>query len=128
MLLKSGGYSIRVKPSYIDWGEFRNPTNRVPIPDESYVHIPADKAREYGIERGDVFWASFTNGFPSMRIKAAGNGPYVNGTQYAKQFEGIGCGACKAFTPWYQSCNVEIGDCVEVKFEMPDRVTFSIVK
>ena len=128
MLIKEGSYSTRVKPSHIDWGEFRNPTNREPIPGESYVKIPSDIAKKYGIERGDVFIATFKNGFPSMKIKAAGNGPYENGIQYAKQFEGIGAGACKAFTPWYQSCDAEVGDYVEVEFKLPNEVVFSIVK
>lgn len=25
-------YEVDVKPSHIDWGEYRNPTNREPIP------------------------------------------------------------------------------------------------
>jgi len=120
-------YIVTVKPSHIDWGEYRNPTNREPIKGESYVKIPSRYARMYNIRRGDKFIAHFTNGCPSMRIKASGNGPYVNGIQYAKQFEGVGVGACKAFTQWYQSCKVSVGDKVSVEFISSTEIVFDII-
>ena len=113
---KGDKYTVIVKPSHIDWGEYRNPTNREPVIGESYVKIPADYARIYNIKRGDVFTAHFLNGCPSMPIKASGNGLNENGIQYAKQFEGIGEGACKAFTLWYESCNMKVGDELLVEF------------
>lgn len=109
-------YVVTIKPSHIDWGEYRNPTNRPFIGGESYVKIPSDAARQYEIVRGATYTAHFTNGHDSFEIKAAGNGPFKNGVQYAKQFEGIGYGACKAFTPWYVSCNAQTGDRVQVEF------------
>ena len=124
MPLAGDSYIVEVKPCHIDWGEYRNPTNREPIPGESYVKIPSQYARKYGIKRGDVFMAQFANGHPSMPIKASGNGLYENGVQYAKQFEGIGRGACKAFTPWYRSCNVSAGDLIKVEFLSENEVLF----
>lgn len=121
-------YVVTVKPSHIDWGEYRNPTNREPIKGESYVKIPSRYARMYNIRRGDIFTARFTNGCPCMKIKASGNGPFENEIQYAKQFEGVGAGACKAFTPWYQSCNVSVGDRVSVEFISATEVEFDIIK
>lgn len=120
-------YIVKVKPSHIDWGEYRNPTNREPIAGESYVKIPSQYARLYDIRRGDKFIAHFTNGSPSIKIKASGNGPFENGIQYAKQFEGVGPGACKAFTPWYQSNDVEVGDQVLVEFISSTEVVFEII-
>lgn len=120
-------YIVEVKPSHIDWGEYRKPTNREPIEGESYVKIPSKYARMYNIRRGDVFVAHFANGCPSMSIKASGNGPYENGIQYAKQFEGVGIGACKAFTPWYRACNVQVGDQVLVEFTSPRDISFDIL-
>ena len=32
-------YEVEVKPSHVDWGEYRNPTNRKLIEGESYVKI-----------------------------------------------------------------------------------------
>lgn len=118
-------YVVAVKPSHINWGEYRNPTNRNPVEGESYVKIPAQYARKYSIKRGDVFTAHFSNGYPSIQIKASGNGPYEGGIQYAKQFEGIGEGACKAFTPWYEACDIEVGDRVIVEFLSSNEVMFS---
>lgn len=125
-MAKAGDYYVvEIKPSHLDWGEYRNPTNREPIAGESYVKIPSKDAKKYGIKRGDVFYANFANGMPSMQIKAAGNGPCENGIQYAKQFEGIGHGACKAFTTWYKSCNAKVGDLVRVDFLSSDEVLFT---
>lgn len=118
-------YRIQVMPSHIDWGEYRNETNRIPIAGESYVKISADMARRYNIRRGNRYIAHFTNGLPSMAIKASGNGPYENGIQYAKQFEGIGRGACKAFTPWYMSCGIKEGDWIGVRFLSDNEVEFT---
>lgn len=118
-------YVVEVKPSHVDWGEYRNPTNRNPVEGESYVKIPAEYARKYNIKRGDIFIAYFSNGYPSIQIKASGNGPCEGEIQYAKQFEGIGKGACKALTPWYESCGIEVGDCIEVKFLSSNEVVFS---
>lgn len=120
-------YRVTVEPSHIDWGEYRNPTNRRPIKGESYVKIPSRYARLYNIRRGDMFIAHFKNGSPSIHIKAAGNGPYKMGIQYAKQFEGVGVGACKAFTPWYRACNVKVGDQVLVEFISPTEAVFDII-
>lgn len=118
-------YVVEVKPSHLDWGEYRNPTNREPIEGESYVKIPSDYARRFNIIRGTSYTAYFDNDIGSMRVKAAGNGPCENGIQYAKQFEGIGLGACKAFTPWYQSHGFIPGDSVKVEFISETEVMFS---
>ena len=92
-------YVVQVKPSHIKWGEYRNPTNRAVIQRESYVKIPAGPARDFGLVRGTHYTAHFTDGRAPLPIKAAGNGPERDGVRYAKQFEGVGRGACKAFTP-----------------------------
>lgn len=120
-------YTVRIEEAHIDWGVFRNPTNRPIIEGESYVKIPSHAARNLGIERGSEYVAHFTNGIEPFAIKAAGNGPLENGIQYAKQFEGIGAGACKAFTPWYTRCNAQVGDYVQVEFISPTDVLFTIM-
>lgn len=119
-------FKVVIQPSHIDWGdEPRNPTNRPIIQGESYVAIPVRYARLYDIFRGTTYNATFTNGSPSITIKAAGNG--TPDGKYGKQFEGVGSGACKAFTPWYHSCGATIGDTVLVQFTSPKDVQFSLV-
>ncbi len=109
-MANKGSFVVTVKEPHVDWGEYRNPTNRVPISGESYVKISSENARRFDIRRGDIFTAHFDGVIPSFQIKASGNGPYEEGIQYAKQFEGIGPGACKAFTPWYAACKIGVGD------------------
>jgi len=125
MAVAGDNYIVEVLRPHTEWGTFRNETNREFIEGESYVKIPAEYARRYNIVRGNCYLAHFENGYPSIEIKAAGNGPCENGVQYAKQFEGIGSGACKAFTPWYKSCNIQPGDYVEVKFLSSTDIIFS---
>ena len=120
-------YVVEIGEAHINWGEHRNPTNRAMISGESYVKIPSDAARRFGLVRGTTYMAHFTNGFDSFPIKAAGNGPFEDGIQYAKQFEGIGAGACKEFTPWYESCNAEAGNKVRVEFLSSVDVQFTII-
>ena len=125
MPVAGDSYIVEVKPSHIDWGKYRNPTNREPIDGESYVKIPSEYAKKFKIKRGDRFVARFSNGYPSMEIKASGNGPCEAGIQYAKQFEGVGAGACKAFTPWYRLCNTRVGDAISVKFISSTEILFT---
>lgn len=118
-------YDVIVKESHIDWGLYRHPTNRGAVAGESYVKIPSEAARNFYIVRGTHYTAHFVSDILSFKIKAAGNGPRNNGVQYAKQFEGIGLGACKAFTPWYISCNIQVGDIIHVEFISPNDIKFS---
>ncbi len=126
MANKGDSYTVRIEEAHINWGVYRNPTNRPVIEGESYVKIPSRVARDYKIERGNEYVAHFTNGIEAFKIKASGNGPYEDGIQYAKQFEGIGQGACKAFTPWYNSCNAKVGDEILVEFLSPADILFTI--
>ena len=118
-------YIVQVLEPHVNWVTYRNPTNREPIEGESYVKIPAEYARKFDIIRDTQYTAYFSNGQPSILIKASGNGPCDDGIQYAKQFEGIGKGACKAFTPWYTSCGIKAGDHIKVEFLSPTEILFS---
>ncbi len=120
-------YIVTIQPSHINWGERppRKITNRTVISGESYVAIPVQYAKAYDIRRGTQYNATFTNGSTPIRIKAAGDGT-ADGV-YAKQFEGIGRGACKAFTPWYVSCGAKVGDKVLVEFTSATDVQFTLI-
>lgn len=119
-------YIVTIQPSHIDWGDKnRNPTNRPLIPGESYVAIPVEYARKFGIYRGTQYNATFTNGAAPIKIKAAGNGT-ADGV-YGKNFEGVGYGACKAFTPWYVSCGARVGDRILVEFTSANDVKFTLI-
>ena len=125
---KENFYITTIKPSHINWGIYRNPTNRTPIEGESYVKIPSRFAKEFKIKRGSQYTAHFSNGSDSISIKASGNGPIQDGIQLAKQFEGVGIGACKAFTDWYRSCNAKVGDKIMVEFLSSSDIQFSLIE
>lgn len=124
MAKKGDYYIVEVLQSHISWGTYRNPTNRKLIDGESYVKIPAKYARDYGIVRNMEYIAYFDNDFGPIRIQASGNGPFEDGIQFAKQFEGIGFGACKAFTPWYVSSDIKVGDKIKVLFLSDNEILF----
>lgn len=116
MANKEDYYIVEVLEAHMNWGTHRNPTHRAPIEGESYVKIPSRYARQFEIIRETQYTAHFANGMSPIKIKASGNGPSENGVQYAKQFEGVGLGACKAFTPWYIKSGIQVGDKIKVKF------------
>ncbi len=119
-------YEVEVLEPHVDWGTYRNPTNRAPIEGESYVKIASDVARNVDIKRGDRFKGYFGVAIgPGIEIKAAGNGPKRGDVQYAKQFEGDGEGACKTFTPLYRDFDINVGDRIRVEFISPFEVLFT---
>lgn len=121
-------FITEIKEAHINWGTYRKTNSRKKIIGESYVHIPSNAALDFNIIRGNQYKAYFSDCEESIDIKAAGNGKLVDNVQYAKQFEGIGYGACKAFTPWYERNNAEVGDKVKVTFLSKDELLFEIIK
>ena len=45
MAVQGDRYTVEIKPSHIDWGEYRNPTNRTLIEGESYVNLNYSRLR-----------------------------------------------------------------------------------
>ena len=117
-------YSVPLKMAHLDWGRHRYTHTRERIEGEGYVAIPKKYAERYGIHKGDLFTAVFTDGFPSFPARAAGNS--TAGDIWAKQFQGDG--DLKAFGRWYTYCDAEVGDTVNVTFIAPNVVQFELVK
>ena len=81
---KSGDqYKVSIKMSHLDWGRHRYTHTRERIEGEGYVKIPKSAAIGYGIMLGNCYTATFSDGFPSFAIRAAGNS--TAGDPYAKQ-------------------------------------------
>lgn len=116
-------YNVEIKPSHIDWGRYRYTTTRNRIEGEAYVKIPREYAINFGIHLGDLYTATFTDGFPSFVVRAAGNSGA--GDVYAKQFQGDG--DLKAFGRWYTSVGAKVGDSICVEFISPTTVNFTLI-
>jgi len=117
-------YSIVLKQAHINWGTHRYTDTRDKISGEGYVPIPSQYARKFNIQKGSCFTAVFADGYPSFRMRAAGNA--AADEILAKQFQGDG--DLKAFGRWYASCNATIGDRVSVTFIDSNTVQFELCK
>lgn len=117
-------FSVATKKSHLDWGRYRRTHTRQPREGEAYVKIPLKDARRIGIRKGDLFTATFSDGFHPFTARAAGSSK--KGGVYAKQFQGDG--DLKAFGRWYTSCGAEVGDTVIVTFIASDTIQFELVK
>lgn len=116
-------FSVTIKPSHMNWGEYRHTQSRTRRADEGYVQIPKEYAVRYGILRGNTYRAVFADGFPSFQARAAGN--TEKGDPYAKQFQGDG--DLRAFGRWYASVNAQLGDQVAITFIDENTVLFELV-
>ena len=122
---KSGDqYKVSIKMSHLDWGRHRYTHTRERIEGEGYIKIPKPAAVSYGIMLGSCYTATFSDGFPSFAIRAAGNS--TAGDPYAKQFQGDG--DLKAFGRWYAHVGAQVGDEVLVTFTSGNTVNFEFIK
>ena len=87
-------YTVSLKPSHLDWGEYRNSTNRDFISGEGYIPIPRKFAVSFKIYNSNysrngfgfnLFYASSVDGFLKDVILLA-QGSCSAGDIYAKQF------------------------------------------
>ena len=116
-------YTVELKPSHLDWGGFRHSQTRNTIKGEGYVPIGKAVAVQYNINVGSTYTAIFEDGFPSFRIRAAGNSKA--GDKYAKQFQGDG--DLKAFGNWFLDMKAKTGDYVVVTFLDGERINFELI-
>jgi hypothetical protein len=112
-------FIVELKPSHVDWGNYRYTDTREPIDGEGYIPIPLPKARSLGIYNSNylhiglgynLFNCTSADGYFSGVLKAAGS--RKAGDIYAKQFEGSG--DLKALGRWFRRCGAKVGDHVKV--------------
>ena len=116
-------YTVELKASHLDWGGYRHSQTRNTIKGEGYVPIPKSAAVKYNILIGSTYTAVFEDGFPTFRVRAAGNSKA--GDIYAKQFQGDG--DLKAFGNWFIDMNAKIGDYVIVTFLDEGTINFELI-
>lgn len=126
-------FTVSLKPSYLAWGEYRNPTNRDPIFGEGYIPIPENYATAYDIFNSNyhitglgynLFYASSADGFLTDVLLLA-QGSNNAGDVYAKQFSVQG--DLKKIGAWYRSQGATTNDSVKVTWLSPDNILLEIV-
>lgn len=126
-------YTVPLKPSHLDWGEYRNPTNRDIISGEGYIPIPKNYAVRYGIFNSNhvstglgynLFHASSTDGFLN-NVNLLAQGCSTAGDIYAKQFSVQG--DLQIIGDWYMHRNATPNNSVRVTWVNHDTITLEII-
>ena len=126
-------YTVSLRPSHLNWGEYRNPTNRYIIPGEGYIPIPKNHAVRYGIYNSNhtqngfgynLFHASSSDGFLND-VTLLAQGCSTAGNIYAKQFSVQG--NLQTIGDWYRNCNASPNDSVRVSWTSPTSILLEII-
>ena len=121
MAQRGDKYEIILKPSHIQWGEYRYTDSRNSRGFEGYIPIPKDISLKFqilnsnGTNKKDVFgknlfYCTSADGSYKGVLKAQGSSSA--GDIYAKQFSGYG--DLQALGKWYVIVNAKVGDKIRV--------------
>lgn len=125
-------YTVSLKPSHLDWGEYRHSTNRDFISGEGYIPIPRKFAVSFKIYNSNyslnefgvnLFYASSVDGFLKDVILLA-QGSCSAGDIYAKQFSVQG--NLRMIGSWYKSQNAGPDNSVKVTWIDKDKILLEI--
>lgn len=132
-MAKAGdSFIVELKPSHIDWGNYRHTDTREAIDGEGYIPIPIDDAHSLEIYNSNypnkglgynLFNCTSVDGHFTGVLKSAGS--REAGDVYAKQFEGNG--DLKALGRWFTACSAKVGDCVKVKWISPTDIIIELL-
>lgn len=126
-------YTIVLKEAHLDWGEYRNPTNREPISGEGYIPIPRQYAEAYDIYNSNhnvngygynMFYASSADGY-LQNVTLLAQGSSEKGDIYAKQFSVQG--HLKTIGSWYTHMGARPGNKVIVKWTSSDTIFLTLI-
>ena len=126
-------YTVKLKPSHLDWGEYRNPTNREPISGEGYIPIPKRYAVQYNIFNSNsnqiglgynLFRASSVDGF-LQNVLLLAQGCSEAGDPYAKQFSVDN--NLKLIGQWYKNGGATTKNSVRVTWVSSTDIVLEIV-
>ena len=133
MAKQGDSYRIKLKPPYLNWGDYRNPTNREFIDGEGYIPIPREYAERFGIFNSNhipkglgynMFYASSADGFLDNVLLLA-QGCSNAGDVYAKQFSVKG--DLKKIGSWYRHCNASTDNFVKISWLSPTEILLEIL-
>lgn len=117
-------FTVELKETHLNWGNYRHTNSRPIIYNEVYIPIPSYYARELGIYNsnyaGDQLGINIFNCFSAdcpftCQVKTCGNSQA--GDIYAKNLQGNG--SLKLLAPWANALQIKIGDSINVKWINP---------
>lgn len=126
-------FIVPLTQAQVEWGTFRNPTNRNPIQGEGYIAIPRRWAKAYGIFNSNngqtglgynEFVANSSDGFIVNEILLA-QGDVKAGDPYAKNFAIKG--DLKRLGAWFGYVGATTSNSVKVTFTSPTKVLLEII-
>lgn len=122
MAKKGDSFTVSIGPSHLNWGTYRNPTNRDPIPGEAYIAIPKEYARKYKLYNSNYtqtglgyneFYVSTSDGYITNEILLA-QGNTAAGDPYAKNFAIKG--NLKRLGSWFSYCKATTSNKIRITF------------
>lgn len=126
-------FTVILKEAHLDWGEYRNLTNREPVSGEGYIPIPKEMAKSFGIYNSNncdtglgynLFMAYSVDGFLN-NVMLLAQGSSTAGDIYAKQFSVQD--NLKRIGQWYSHMGAGVGDRVVVTFISPTEIELEII-
>lgn len=126
-------FTVTLRESHLDWGEYRNPTNREPVSGEGYIPIPKEKAKCFGIYNSNnrptglgynLFTSHSADGFLN-NVMLLAQGASTAGDIYAKQFSVKD--NLKKIGQWYSYMGAGVGDKVVVTFISPTEIELELI-
>lgn len=124
-------FTVQLSETHLDWGQYRNPTNRDPIAGEGFIPIPKDTACSFDIYNSNwcqgnrdqlginIYNCTSVDGDFEGQLKAQGSS--AAGDPYAKQFAARG--DLKALGSWLAGRNAQPGDRVRVTWTSATELT-----
>lgn len=126
-------YTVKLKETYLDWGEYRKTYSREAISGEGYIPIPKKYAQEFGVFNSNymyvglgynVFIASSRDGFLN-NVELLAQGCSSAGDQYAKQFSVKG--NLQIIGQWYASQRATTDNYVRVTWVSSTEIILEII-
>ena len=126
-------YTISLRPSHLDWGEYRNTFSRDSIPGEAYIPIPSGVAKDLyllnnnGTGKQDILGKNifrYTTSDGCFRGLLRAQGSSAGGSIYAKQFSADK--NLKEIGRWFDYIGAKEGTHIKVEWTSPYDIVLSV--
>ena len=126
-------YIITLRPSHLDWGEYRNTFSRDSLQGEAYIPIPSSVAKDLyllnnnGTDMRDVLGKNlfrYTTADGSFRGVLRAQGSSKRGSIYAKQFSADK--NLKEIGEWFDFIGATVGTPIKVEWTSPYDIILSV--